>query len=106
MNFPGGMQKFMKQANQMQTKLAKLQDQLATMTIEAASGGGAVTVVMTGAQVVQKIDIKQDVVDSKDKEMLQDLIMTAVNEATKKSKKLHEDEVNKITGGMSIPGLF
>jgi DNA-binding YbaB/EbfC family protein len=105
-NFPGGMQSFMKQAQQMQIKMAKLQEELATKTVEASSGGGAVTATTTGAQLLSAIKISKDVIDSKDVDMLQDLILTAVNEALKKSKEMSEKEMQKITGNVSMPGLF
>jgi len=105
-NFPGGMQQFMKQAQQMQLKMAKLQEELATKTVEASSGGGAVTATATGTQMISSIQIKKDVFDAGDVGMLQDLVMTAVNESLKKSKEMSEKEMSKITGGVSMPGLF
>ncbi|MDZ4677746.1 MAG: YbaB/EbfC family nucleoid-associated protein [Oligoflexia bacterium] len=105
-NFPGGMQQFLKQAQQMQGKMAKLQEELATKTVEATSGGGAVTAVATGAQLISAIKISKDVVDPNDLDMLQDLVLTAVNESLKKSKAMSESEMQKITGGVSMPGLF
>jgi len=105
-NFPGGMQQFMKQAQQMQLKMAKLQEELATKTVEASSGGGAVTAISTGNQLLSAIKINKEVVNADDVEMLQDLIMTAVNESLKKSKAMSEAEMQKITGGVSMPGLF
>ncbi|MCC6276734.1 MAG: YbaB/EbfC family nucleoid-associated protein [Oligoflexia bacterium] len=105
-NFPGGMQNFLRQAQQMQVKMSKLQEELGQKTIEAKSGGGAVVAVVTGNQSLKEIRIQKDVVDPKEVEMLQDLVMTAVNEGLKQAKKMNEDEMNKITGGMSIPGLF
>jgi nucleoid-associated protein EbfC len=105
-NFPGGMQNFMKQAQQMQNKMAKLQEELKTKTVEAASGGGAVSAIATGDHLLQSIKISKDVVESGDLDMLQDLVLTAVNEAIKKSKEMSEKEMQKITGGMSMPGLF
>ena len=105
-NFPGGMQSFMKQAQQMQNKMAKLQEDLAIQTIEASSGGGAVTVTVTGTQLVSAIKINPEVVDPKEIDMLQDLVLTAVNEGIKKSKAMSEAEMQKITGGVSMPGLF
>jgi DNA-binding YbaB/EbfC family protein len=105
-NFPGGMQQFLRQAQQMQSKMAKLQEELATKTVEATSGGGAVTAVTTGAQLLSAIKISKDVVDPSDVDMLQDLVMTAVNESLKKSKEMSEKEMQKITGGVSMPGLF
>ena len=105
-NFPGGMQNFMKQAQQMQNKMAKLQEELALKTVEATSGGGAVTAVVTGSQLLSAITINKEVVDPNDIEMLQDLVLTAVNESLKKSKAMSEAEMQKITGGLSMPGLF
>jgi DNA-binding YbaB/EbfC family protein len=105
-NFPGGMQSFMRQAQQMQSKMAKLQEELALQNVEATSGGGAVTAVATGTQLLSSITINKEVVDPKDVEMLQDLVVTAVNEALKKSKAISEAEMAKITGGLSMPGLF
>ena len=105
-NFPGGMQQFMRQAQQMQVKMAKLQEELATKTVEASSGGGAVTAISTGNQLLSAIKINKEVVNPDDVEMLQDLIMTAVNESLKKSKAMSEEEMQKITGGVSMPGLF
>ena len=105
-NFPGGMQQFMKQVQQMQNKMARLQEELATKMVDATSGGGAVTATVSGTQLVSEIKINKEVVDPKDVEMLQDLVMTAVNEALKKSKAMSEAEMQKITGGLSMPGLF
>ena len=105
-NFPGGMQNFMRQAQQMQKKMAKLQEELAVVTVDATSGGGAVTAVVTGTQLLSSIVINKEVVDPKDVDMLQDLVVTAVNEALKKSKAISEAEMNKITGGLTMPGLF
>jgi len=105
-NFPGGMQSFMKQAQQMQIKMAKLQEELATKTVEASSGGGAVTSVATGAQLLSSIKISKDAMESGDVDMLQDLILTAVNESLKKSKEMSDKEMQKITGNVSMPGLF
>jgi nucleoid-associated protein EbfC len=105
-NFPGGMQSFMKQAQQMQVKMAKLQEELALRTVEASSGGGAVTAITTGAQLLSSIKISKDVMESKDVDMLQDLILTAVNESLKKSKEMSDKEMQKITGNVSMPGLF
>ena len=106
MNFPGGMQNFLRQAQQMQGKMAKLQEELATKTVDASSGGGAVTAIATGAQLLSAIKINKEVVNADDVEMLQDLIMTAVNESLKKAKAMSEAEMQKITGGVSMPGLF
>ncbi|MCK4697164.1 MAG: YbaB/EbfC family nucleoid-associated protein [Dehalococcoidia bacterium] len=93
----------MRQARQFQEKLEKIQQELEKATVEASSGGGAVTVVMTGQQQVQSVKISPEAVD--DIEMLQDLVLTAMNEAVKKSKELAADRLGALTGGLKIPGL-
>ncbi len=102
----GGMAQLMKQANQMQMKMKKLQEDLANKTYEGSSGGGAVKVTVTGQNLIQAIHISDDVFKSGDKEMLQDMVMTAANEALKTAKETSAKEMEKITGGMNIPGLF
>ncbi len=98
----------MRQAQKMQEKMAELQKGLQTKTIEATSGGGMVTVVVNGAQEVSSIKIDPSVVDSKDMEMLQDLLLAAVNEGLRRSKEMASDEMGKLTSGLglNIPGLF
>lgn len=103
--FGGGLQQLMKQANQMQMKMKKVQEELATRTFEGTSGGGAVTVKVSGNNLISAITIKPDVMSSGDVEMLQDLILTAANDALKTSKATSEQEMQKITGGM-MPGMF
>lgn len=103
---PGGMAQLMKQANQMQMKMKKTQEELAQKTYEASSGGGAVKVTVSGDNVIKAISISADIMGSGDVEMLQDLIMTATNEALKTAKETSNKEMEKITGGLSIPGLF
>jgi DNA-binding YbaB/EbfC family protein len=103
---PGGLQQFIKQANQLQSKAQKLQEELATREFEASSGGNAVKVTVTGDSRIAKLEVSEEVFKSGDREMLQDLVMTAVNEAIKTAKKTNEEEMNKLTGGMSLPGLF
>jgi len=93
----------MRQARQFQEKLEKIQQELEKATVEASSGGGAVTVVMTGQQQVQSVKISPEAVD--DIEMLQDLVLTAMNEAVKKSKELAASRLGALTGGLNIPGL-
>jgi nucleoid-associated protein EbfC len=90
----------------MQNRLAKMQEELAAATVEATAGGGAVKVVMTGQQQVQAVTIDPAAVDPDDVEMLQDLIVAAVNEALGKSQQLAAGQMSKLTGGMKIPGLF
>ena len=104
--FGGGMQQLMRQANQMQNKMKKLQEELAERQYDATSGGGAVEIKVTGAQVLSSVKIDEEVMKSGDVEMLQDLILTAVNEALKISKQESEAEMSKITGGFPMPGMF
>lgn len=96
----------MKQAQKMQAKLNKLQEELEKREVEASAGGGMVKVTVTGKQEITAINIEPDVVDRDDIEMLQDLIIAAVNEAIRKSKEMISEEMGKITGGLNIPGLF
>ena len=97
--------KIMKQAQKMQEKMMKMQEELATKTVEAASGGGMVKVVVNGRNEIVSLKIERDVVNPEDIEMLQDLICAAVNEGIRKAQDLIQDEMSKITGGLSIPGL-
>ncbi len=101
-----GMGKMMKQAQQLQSKMLKLQDELAEKTIETTSGGGMVKVVANGKQQVVSIQIEKEVVDPDDLEMLQDLILAAINDALIKSQEMVSGEMSKLTGGMNIPGLM
>lgn len=102
----GGMAQLMKQANQMQAKMKKVQDELATRQYEGTSGGGAVKVTVTGESVVTAIQIDAEVLKAGDVEMLQDMIKTSVNEAIKKAKDTSAQEMQKVTGGLNIPGMF
>ncbi len=104
--FPGGLQSFMKQVNQMQSRAEKLQTELKERSFTAASGGGAVDVTVSGSYQITKLTIKPDVLKDGDIEMVQDLVLTAVNEAMKMAQKTSEQEMSKLTGGMNIPGLF
>jgi len=101
----GGMQALMRQANQMQTRMKKMQEELAAKEFESTSGGGAVKIVMLGDYKVKSVDIQDDVIKSGDKEMLQDLMVTAMNEAIRVVKTTSDAEMAKITGGFSIPGM-
>lgn len=97
----------MKQAQQMQERVKKLQEEAAGKTVEASSGGGMVTVVANGRQEVISIKIDRSVVDPEDIEMLQDLITAAVNEALRKSQDVMKEEMAKLTSGMGLPpGMF
>lgn len=91
---------------QMQNRMAKIQDELANTTVEATAGGGAVRVTMTGQQKVQSITIDPAVVDPDDVEMLQDLVVAAVNEAIGKAQELAAQKYSALTGGLRIPGLL
>ena len=101
-----GLGKMMKQAQQLQSKMFKLQEELAEKTVETSSGGGMVKVVASGKQQLVSIQIEQEVVDPDDVEMLQDLILAAVNDALTKAQEMVSEEMSKLTGGMSIPGLM
>ena len=96
----------MQQAQQMQAKLSALQNELATREIEASSGGGMVKVKVNGKQQLLSISINKECVDPNDVEMLQELVMTAVNQAMKESQDMVSSAMSKITGGMNIPGMF
>ncbi len=98
--------KLMKQAQEMQAKMAKLQEELAHKEVEASSGGGMVTVKMNGQQEVLAINIDPEVFKEGDQEMLEDLVVAAVNEARRQSLDLAKEEMSKLTGGLPIPGLF
>jgi DNA-binding YbaB/EbfC family protein len=100
------MQGIIRQAQQMQERLARLQEELAGRTVEASSGGGMVTVVVNGRQEVVSVRIEKEVVSPEEVELLQDLVAGAVNEAISRSRKMMADEMAKITGGLNLPGLF
>ena len=101
-----GLGNIMKQAQQMQAKMARVQQELESREVEATAGGGMVTARANGKQQLIDLRIEQDVVDPEDVEMLQDLVLAAVNEAIKKSQEMVQEEMGKITGGMNIPGMF
>lgn len=97
----------MKQAQQMQERVKKLQEEAGGKTVEASSGGGMVTVVANGRQEILSIKIDPSVVDPSDLDMLQDLVTAAVNEALRKSQELMKEEMSKLTSGMGLPpGIF
>jgi DNA-binding YbaB/EbfC family protein len=102
----GGMGNLFKQAQQMQQKMARLQEELGQRTVEASVGGGMVTVTVNGKNEVLSLKIEPQVVDPDDIEMLEDLVLAGVNEALRKSQEMISDEMSKLTGGMKIPGLF
>jgi len=100
------MGKMMKQVQKMQGQMTKMQDELAKKTVEASAGGGMVTVTANGQQEIVGIKIDPDAVDPDDVEMLEDLILAAVNESMRKVQDMTQKEMGKLTGGMNIPGLF
>ena len=101
-----GMGNVMKQAQKLQANMLRLQEEMAGKTVEATSGGGMVKVVANGRQRVVAIQIEKEVVDPEDVEMLQDLILAAVNDALLKSQEMVSQEMSKLTGGLNIPGLM
>ena len=101
-----GMGNMMKQAQKMQSKMVKMQEELSNKTVEATAGGGMIKVVANGKQQIVSIDIEKEVVDPDDVEMLQDLVLAAINDALAKSQEMVSGEMSKITGGMNIPGLM
>ena len=103
----GNMQGMMKKVQKLQADMKKMQEELKTKTVEATAGGGVVTVIMNGEKLVESIQINPEVIDKDDKEMLEDLILAAVNEASRKVDDMMTQEMNKLTGGMKLPpGLF
>ena len=110
--FPRGMgggpnmNQMIKQAQKMQEQMLKMQEELETKTYEASSGGGAVSVKISGKKELMEINLSEAVVDPDDIEMLQDLIIAAVNEGLRKASESSENELGKLTGGLNIPGLF
>ena len=101
-----GMGNVMKQAQKLQAKMQRLQEEMAEKTIETTAGGGMVKVVASGKQQVVSIQIEKEVVDPDDVEMLEDLILAAVNDALLKSQEMVTQEMSKLTGGLNIPGLM
>ena len=100
------MNKFiLRQAQQLQTKLAEAQQELENATLEASSGGGVVKVTINGQQKIQSVKISPEVVNPDDVELLEDLVLTAVSEAVAKSQQLAAEHLGELTGGLKIPGL-
>lgn len=102
----GNMNKMMKQVQKMQADMAKMQEEVAQRTVEGTAGGGVVKVVANGKQEVLSVEIKPEAVDPEDVEMLQDMVLAAVNDALRKSQEMVAQEMGKITGGLNLPGLF
>ncbi|MDD3653173.1 MAG: YbaB/EbfC family nucleoid-associated protein [Desulfotomaculaceae bacterium] len=102
----GNMNKMMKQVQKMQQDMMKLQEELKSRTVESTAGGGMVKVIASGNNEIVSIEINPQVVDPEDVEMLQDLVLAAVNEALKKAQEMVSQEMSKLTGGLNIPGMF
>ena len=100
------MKKMMKQAQQMQAKMEKMQEELKERTVEATSGGGVVRVVVNGKFEVLDLEIDPDAVDPEDVEMLEDLVLAAINEGMRNVQEMINDEMGDLTGGMNLPGMF
>ena len=96
---------FMQQAQKLQANLAKAQEELSTITVEASSGGGAVKVTVNGQQKIQSVKIAPEAISPDDIELLEDLVLTAVNEAIAKSQQVAAERLGGLTGGLKIPGL-
>jgi DNA-binding YbaB/EbfC family protein len=101
-----GLGNILKQAQQMHARISQLQEEMAQKTVETSSGGGMVNIVMNGKQEILSLRIDPEVVNRDDVEMLQDLIAAAVNEAIRKSQEMMTEEMKKITGGLTIPGIL
>ena len=102
----GNMANLMKQARAMQAQMAKLQEEAATKTVSGTAGGGMVTVTANGGMEIVSVVINPEAAKSGDVDMLQDLVMAAVNDALKKARQMMADHMKSLTGGMNIPGLF
>ncbi len=109
--FTGGgmnnnMNNMIRQAQKMQAEMERIQAETEEKTVEATAGGGAVSVTMKGSRDLVSIKLSPEIVDPDDIEMLEDLIIAAVNEATKKANEMMEESMRAVTGGLNVPGLF
>ncbi len=102
----GGMNNLVRQAQQMQSKIGKVQEEIGKKTIEASTGGGVVTAKVNGKQELLEVKIDPDVLDPEDVEMLEEMVVGAVNQAMEAAGEMMNSEIEKITGGLNIPGLF
>ena len=100
------MNAMIRQAQKMQDEITTLQEDIENREFSATSGGGAVSVVVTGKKIIKSLTINKEVVDPEDVEMLQDLVISAINEAVNQVESTTDTELSKITGGVSLPGLF
>ncbi|MDP8256210.1 MAG: YbaB/EbfC family nucleoid-associated protein [Candidatus Alcyoniella australis] len=101
-----GLGNIMKMAKQAQAKIMQVQDEMASRSVEASSGGGMVVATVNGKQELLALKIEPDVLQDGDVEMVQDLVVAAVNEAMRKAQEMVAEEMSKVTGGMNLPGLF
>ncbi len=101
-----GMGNMMQQAQKLQSRILKMQEEVADRTVETSAGGGMINVVANGRQQILSIAIDKEVVDPEDVDMLQDLVLAATNDALNKAREMVAGEMSKITGGMNIPGLI
>lgn len=99
------MKKYKKLSKDLQTGMESMQDELAKVIVEGASGGGALKITANGNQEILKVEIKREAVDPDDVEMLADLFRAAANQALEKSKEIQQERINKLTGGMNLPNL-
>ncbi len=99
------MGNLLKQAQQLQSKMARLQEELEEKTVEASSGGGMVTAVVNGRQEILSINIEPEVINPDDQEMLQDLILAAINDGLAKARNMVNEEMGKLTGGLNLPNI-
>ncbi len=102
----GGFSSIVRQAQKMQQQINRIQDSMASRVIEASAGGGRVTAYVNGRQELVNLKINAEVIDPDDPEMLEDMVLAAVSQAIKQSQEMVAEEVNKVTGGINIPGLF
>ena len=100
------MKNMMKQAQQLQAKMMRMQEEVGNRTVESSAGGGMVKVTANGRLQIISVAIEPEVVDAEDVEMLQDLVLAAVNDAIAKAQQMMADEMGKLTGGLKIPGMF
>jgi nucleoid-associated protein EbfC len=102
----GAMGDLLKQAQEMQTRMAKIQEELANKTVQGSAGGGMVQVTVNGQFHITAVQIEPSVISPSEKEMLEDLILAAVNDGMRKARELASSEMSKLTGGLKIPGLM
>lgn len=101
----GGMGNLLKQAQEMQARMSKIQEELAQKSVEGSSGGGMVQATVNGQLALTAVKIDKTVINAEEKEMLEDLVLAAVNDGMRKARELASNEMSKITGGLKIPGL-